>query len=224
MAPSFCVTSNQVSNTRIHFNSNKEFQFVESALEKIRSRPNGRQLIEEINRFTNETRDIDIVVVHDESTSSRGSLNYEMRRIFSIENDPTQKRYKVLVDMMDSPGQGRKRGEGISCEIKFNPYESRHIDKDGIGTRVYDDPSHSFLSLAHELVHAYHHIHGTFIKENVDDPFTDIEEDRAIGIHPYHGYYMTENGVRRDHGFKERSTRYDRNEVQWLINAAFPLE
>ncbi|NIG12921.1 hypothetical protein F3J37_01625 [Pantoea sp. Al-1710] len=223
MYPSFCVPSSVIPHTKIHFNNNQEFQATETALEKIKSRSNGRQLIEEINRYTDKTRDIDIIVVRDEPTSSKGTLNHEIRRIYSITNDPERTKYKVLVDMLNSPHGGRKRGEGISCQIKFNPSESRYVDKDGIGWRVNTDSTFAFTSLAHELVHAYHHIHGSHIKPDPEDPFTDIEEDRAIGIHPYHGYYLSENGIRRDHGLPERSTRFDRNEVQPIINQYFPM-
>jgi len=216
------ITNSQVlKHTHICFNSPEDALNVESCLEKIASKKNGNLLISKINRHINVDTELYIHVVHDEPTETKPFLNEQLRRAYRIKNEVGSKSYKMLLDMRSRPPIEGGRGEGVSSQIHFNPNESRLVDEDGIGTRV-EMPEHAFLSLAHELVHAYHYLHGTHLKDDTEDPYANKEEERATGIMDFKDMLMTENGIRRDHNIRERTTIYDQNEVSVLAKKYLP--
>jgi len=209
-------------NTYIYCNNKHEYDEVERTLTRIKEGgDNGFNLIHQINRYANNSKDLHIKVVFDEPTTSKPFLNDELRRQYQIANDENGRKYKLLLDMRIRANESHKRGDGVSCEIRWNPSESRVVDTEGIGTRVAASGL-SFVSLAHELVHAYHYIHGTHLRSNSDDPYTDLEEDRAIGIMDFRNNNLSENGVRKDFNLPPRATRIDRNEFDPLFQKHLP--
>ncbi|NIG12920.1 hypothetical protein F3J37_01630 [Pantoea sp. Al-1710] len=216
--------SDVLYNTHIYCNNRKEYEEVEKMLTRIKEGgTNGYNLIYEICRYTSDSKDIHIKVVFNEPTSSKPFLNDELRRQFLIPDDENNRKYKLLLDLRSRPNDRHKRGDGVSCEIRWNPSESRTVDPDGIGTRIAASGL-AFISLAHELIHAYHYVHGTHLRSNPNDPFTELEEDRAIGILDFRNNNLSENGIRRDFNLPQRSTRYDRNESQSLCAQYLPNE
>lgn len=77
--------------------------------------------------------------------------------------------------------------------------------------------SAAFIALAHELIHAYHALSGNAETEQIQvtgqrggNPMTYMmarEEARCVGIGPYRETRISENRIRAEHGFPER-TRY----------------
>ncbi len=66
-----------------------------------------------------------------------------------------------------------------------------------------------FVSLAHEMVHGYRILKGTFTGGQTNRYFPSTpaatEEARAVGIGKYSGESFSENGVRQEHGLPLRA-------------------
>lgn len=72
----------------------------------------------------------------------------------------------------------------------------------------------SFIALAHELVHALHYMRRQVFSGGLD-PKTpafkranDLEEARTVGLGPFAGERLCENAIRHEHGIARRET-YD---------------
>jgi Effector protein len=78
---------------------------------------------------------------------------------------------------------------------------------EGIYTRLAGVTTPTWLALAHELIHALHHLSGTTYREKVTTPGgqeVKREEMFTTGLGPYQNTRMSENAIRREVGLKER--------------------
>lgn len=89
--------------------------------------------------------------------------------------------------------------EGASCFVLFAYKENL-------------DERPSFIALAHELVHAYHYLHGACYRGIADeirsrgDSGIMEEEMRTVGFGKYKGEIPSENAIRAEHNQAERAS------------------
>jgi len=204
-----------LGNTKIFHNTSEEYHFVEGCLQKIKSKENGSFLLEMCDKYTSLDKEIHIKVIHNGNCSTEPSFNERFREQHNLTDDKNDPLYKSMIQVRYKPMPPNRRGIGVGSEIYFNMDESRVVDPDGIGERI-NNKGLSFISLAHELVHAYHFAHGSHIPEDPLRPLIDNEEDRAIGLMDYKGLGLSENAVRKDFNLPQRTTRFDRNEFNQL--------
>jgi len=215
--------SDVLSNTWIFHDTHQEKRFVDSCLRKIRDKNNGQALFTKLFMSLSPEREIKIKVVKDVPTSSEPYVHSRVLERYKIRDIKTSLSYKSLLNMnanISKPShlmysKRQNTGMGVCTEILFNPNESRIVDEYGIGERRMNHDL-AFVSLAHELVLALYSARGERFPENEKNPYSDPNEDRAIGIIDYWDERVSENGVRHDHNLPLRTTRYDRNDVQDL--------
>ena len=193
----------------------------EAALDKIASRTIGRELLTLIGKRakgigtkrglrvtihfgtgTYEPGKIDPLVAHRKGTYA----NPRGRRGAHCRTD----RQLTMAGQLVS--RAKAVGRGSSVEVSYNPF----INRSGIVRGWLDDAPGlppiaitverklgvtvpAFVALAHELVHALHHLSGDTLNERMD------EEARTIGAGRFAGARISENAVRREHGLKERA-------------------
>jgi hypothetical protein len=86
-------------------------------------------------------------------------------------------------------------GRGTSVTITWH---HKHGERDESGVKIP-----AFIVLAHELVHAYHYIHGAAYRPGDDVLGREMdlqyhEEGRTVGIGPYEDEVFCENAIRRE--------------------------
>ncbi len=84
-------------------------------------------------------------------------------------------------------------GSPCDCKVRFDRTQSSSLNKQ-VGANDYP----GFIIMAHELIHAYHIMGGTFDGVN--------REDQAIGLGIYRSAYYTENAIRAEWGLHFRPT------------------
>ncbi len=94
------------------------------------------------------------------------------------------------------------KGEGSAATIDWNAEQGLVLDENGVPISA-DDPSKSYLALAHEMIHASRIVKGTFTGGNGDpyDPASAAgkEELRAVGLGEYQNKTPSENSIRQEH-------------------------
>lgn len=214
--------SDVLSNTWIFHDTHQEKRFVDSCLRKIRDKNNGQDLFSKLFMNLNSEHEIKIKVVKDLSTTSTPYVHRSVLERYKIRDIPTSSPYKSLLNLnanFSKPSnlmysKKNSPGMGVCTEIYFNPNESRIVDEYGIGERRINHDL-AFVSLAHELVLALYNARGERFPDN-NNPYSDRNEERAIGIMDYWDERVSENGIRHDHNLPLRTTQYDRNDVQHL--------
>ncbi|NIG12919.1 hypothetical protein F3J37_01635 [Pantoea sp. Al-1710] len=176
----------------------------ESALEKIASKPNGKKLITKIQNASKDGRELKIQVSDQYQSEATAFLTEPQLNKYHIADESSASN-QIAIDISQRKSFFRK-GEGVKALVVWNPNEARSIDYMGHGRSV-NDPSKAFTSLAHELVHALGFMKGTHYfdgSEPEEGTRTFKEEQRAIGIGPFEGDKISENGIREEHGLPKR--------------------
>jgi len=103
-------------------------------------------------------------------------------------------------------------GQGSGSIVKWYPATKGYVAAAQTVKRhaaLGDAPA--FVFLAHELIHAYHDLHGDLPK-NYDDNDNDgtgtgkdHEEARTIGLGPYADEEICENAIRKEHQLPRRT-------------------
>jgi len=195
----------------LYFDTEKQLNAAESALEKIKSGKNGSRIINEIARFSNRDKALEIMVSDEGHNETGGDLTYTQQKKYNLDFHTDFSEYKSKVVELAS------NGEGVKPLVYFNPNVSVIIDKEE-RSWVVKDTRDAFTSLAHELIHAYHLVKGTS-KSTANEAVYDAhgsqleEEDRAVGAGAYWGNTFSENGVREDHGLPLRAEYFTQNEL-----------
>lgn len=181
------------TRVRIAVNKVKEgsfFQLACDALNTIRSRPIGKALLKTITakcQMDSDRKDMKVVIVE----AGEGMDN---------EQSAFNKGDAVRV-----PGQSDfcafVAGKGSGSTVYWNPEESQ---VKGVVTRP-------FLSLAHELIHAMHDLHGDLVglpKGPMKDPTSGRahEEARTVGLGIYDDEPICENAIRKEHNIGARTS------------------
>jgi hypothetical protein len=190
------VQSTVVPSISIESSSDTAIRDAEKALAKIDSRPNGHALLRGLERRGQSGKRVKIFV------APRGG---------NMEN------VTIPVDDINNPGidnEGAVRnatksvfglkGKGSSAIVEWNPGKALALSATGVPIGRQDDTEKAFLSLGHELVHAYRIGKGTYTGGGRHDGFRPgtraaDEELRAAGIGKWAGKPISENGIRADH-------------------------
>lgn len=182
------------------------YQSAEQALNTISQGENGAKLLSKIRDVSTNGKALRLNVVNIESTA-RPMLTARQAQIHGIpDNEFNVANNEMATSLASKKGFGRK-GDGTSAVVDWNPADALSIDHLGRPTLV-NDPQTAYASLAHELVHGYRIMKGTYTggSGNRYDPSTPAgeEENRAVGIGKYSRNKLSENGVREDHGLPMR--------------------
>ncbi|PIF22274.1 MULTISPECIES: XopG/HopH/AvrPtoH family type III secretion system effector [Pantoea] len=179
----------------------------ESALAKINSKPNGRSIIQEVVRNTQNGKSLKIIVSSLEHAKARPVLTESQMKAYKANQMTFDENIKTAYILASAIDFGIK-GEGTSAHITWNPNEGLIINKNGMREKG-ENAEYSFADLVHELVHGYRIMKGSFTGEfngKPKNPGTPTwnEEVRAVGMAAYSNENKSENGVRKEHGLNVR--------------------
>lgn len=201
------TSSTVMPNIVIQHHSHRELQLTEYALSKISSKPIGLGLLSEINLMANGETKIRI---------SPGEKC--LSATVPILTDSQAKRFKNVTDWpevewnesianqlcgLESIGGGE---EGTSVIVQWRTDEYVDIDHQKRSINVSNE-NLAFITLAHELVHAYWVMKGESLVIEPDMNGVGYqEENRAMGINKFLNDRYTENNIRLEHGLPFRFT------------------
>jgi len=108
-----------------------------------------------------------------------------------------------------------KSNVGIKPMIYYNPLFYVFSDQNNKSWLI-KDKKNAFISLAHEMIHAFHLLNGTSKSQGINSTYdatsTQLEEEeRAIGIGKYQGSLFSENAVRIEHEISLRTSFFTEN-------------
>lgn len=180
----------------------------ETALCKLVCQPNGSRLLAEVGRLSKNGRSLSINVIgaHLDS-AARPALTAKQAKAHNLPNNDLDRDHNDKATELASK-KGLFKGKGTSAVIDWNLAQYPDIDHAG-KPRIVLDEENAFVSLAHEMVHGYRMMKGTFTG-GTSNPRTlgtpaAREEDRAVGIGKYANEPLSENGVRLEHGLPRRN-------------------
>jgi len=192
-------------NFTIEYSEERQFKLAEYALSKIGSKPIGFSMLIEMNNMAKGETKINIFP-NKEGGSATGMMLTEsqFQKYPNISNLPDVKwkieRAKTIVADKSIGGEGQP----TSAFIVWNTKEANYVSDTGKNARVEDEKM-SFVTLAHELVHAYWIMKGKALGIKPDiNGVHNMEEWRAIGINNFLNDRFTENNIRREHGLPLR--------------------
>jgi len=180
----------------------------DEALGKINSKKNGQSLLTEINNYSINGKRIKIIATTQEHAKATPVLTTSQIEKHKITREQGfDANIKLAYKLANQTILGKK-GEGTSANILWNPKEGLIIGKNG-EIEEGENPAFSFADLAHELVHGYRIMKGTFtadLKGNPRNPLSPNwnEERRAVGMGQYSSEPLSENGIRSEHGLQIR--------------------
>jgi hypothetical protein len=179
---------------------------VNKALEKIASKPNGKQLLEGIHNNPNEQYGYKVAITP-QASEKRQTLFWRSR---------TYEGGNVTKSASDV--NASTPGEGAVSAIKWNPQQ----------TVTPDGKRPAFIGLAHEMIHADRNLKGESsliskpsgsaagigeqgpdeiaAKKGSANPKVE-DENQVVGLKEYANnpeYPVTENSIRKEHGLPER--------------------
>lgn len=163
-------------------------QQAENALSRIASRPSGATLLNRLDNLGDKGR-VTILV-----GASGTSMPNTARPVPQAHASTTAKLLKFL---------GSNRSD---AQVEWNPERALTLDSDGHPTGRERNPDKAYLSLAHELVHAYRIVNGSYTGHEGSGSGTDPstpkgkEELRAVGLGEFAKKAFSENTIRAEHG------------------------
>ncbi|ADX47300.1 hypothetical protein Acav_3399 [Paracidovorax avenae ATCC 19860] len=190
---------------------------VKEALEKIDSRPSGSRLLQQIEGLATREKKVTIVEAQaGQAPVARPRLTPS--QIHKLPSSPTQSQFEETL-LKNAGGSNWRKTRGTASEIPWNKYTAEpEVDSRGVPIEGAN-PANAFITLAHELVHAKHHLAGTMmygggpVTREASSSRTDAgrEELRAVGLGEYASTgEPSENSIRAEHGLPQR-TSYSRS-------------
>lgn len=183
---------------------------VAEALGKIGEGPSGRRLLEAIEGLSVREKTVTIVeAAPNEPPSTLPRLTPSQR--IALGSHPTLDDFREAISQ-HATGSNASDQRGIAAEVAWRK-SMAETNLDGEGVPVPGtDPSHAFISLAHELVHAKHQLAGTMLhggkirsRASTAETPSGQEELRATGLGPYaNTAEPSENAIRAEHGLPLR--------------------
>ncbi|HHL4081433.1 XopG/HopH/AvrPtoH family type III secretion system effector [Burkholderia sola] len=198
------VQSNIVPSITIESSSDTAIRDAEKALAKINSGRNGHALLSALESFGQSGKRVKIFV-----PPRGGNLENVAIPVDDIDNSGTDN--KAAVKNATKSVLGLK-GKGSSAIVEWNPSKALVLNAAGEPIGRQDDTAKAYLSLGHELVHAYRIAKGTYTGSGRHDGFRPgtraaDEELRAVGLGKWANEPISENGIRADH-VESRRTAY----------------
>jgi len=208
--------SQVVPEIKIQTRSIEEYFKVESHLKKISQGPNGRELLFRIKALSTRGKHTLICTV-DTPSSIGAMLTREQIYRHGVSSNPDDPVHSQLMLSLARIRPDWTNNEGVVGIVKLNLQQGIELDKYGFPTGKLNNKEHNFISLAHELVHSYNLMNGTFYGGHSVEMFKQQhsamrhEEDRAVGIGRYRGFPVSENGVRMDHNIPLRTNYFTKD-------------
>jgi hypothetical protein len=189
---------------------------VVEALDKINQGPSGQKLLQTIHGLASREKTVTI------SEAQGGQAPVARPRLTpsqmaKLGPNPTQAKFEEQL-LKQATGTSLLATRGTSSEIPWNKQTAEPlVNERGVPIQGAA-PDAAFVALAHELVHARHHLAGTMKHGGNVTPdaasastASGKEELRATGLGKYAGRgEPSENSIRREHGLPQR-TRYARS-------------
>ncbi|NIG12918.1 hypothetical protein F3J37_01640 [Pantoea sp. Al-1710] len=211
-ARSVTVISHVAPPIQIESSQESEAVQTERALAKIMSKPIGRRLINEIQSAATDGRMIRIQTSNKQQCEAGPFLTRSQCQRFELMGGTEESNRKAA--QISHYTYTGKAGEPVAALIRWNPETACLIDKEGYPV-LNNNPNESFISLAHELVHA----HGFMTGQHYYDfsPLTQgtmayKEEERAIGIGGHDKEKLSENAIRLEHEMASRKHFFTRSQ------------
>ncbi|NIG12923.1 hypothetical protein F3J37_01615 [Pantoea sp. Al-1710] len=210
--------SKLIPEIKIHTGSIEELIHIESSLTKINSGPCGHELLKRIKMLSTHGRHVQIMT-HDRENGVGGMLTHSQIQIHKVNrNSDSDEHFNKMLELARIKPNG-DNNEGVVAIVKININKGIMLDQDGFPTYLNSGKEMCFVSLAHELVHAYNLMNGTYRGGYSFDQLFDensdmrLEEDRAVGVGIYKGSGISENGVRYDHHLPLRASYLTREQI-----------
>ena len=188
----------------VFFDHNAEYDATEFALKKIKSGQNGSSILRALTSGMTKDNALTIMVdIHSDSEAG-GELTLSQSKKYSLNLGDDGYVDKVIHLV--------KNNIPVKPVIYYNPINSVVSDRHNRSYLIRNEET-AFISLAHEMIHAFHLMRGTSKSEGIDRTHDSTstqleEEERAVGIGKYHGALFSENGVREDHGIRLRASYF----------------
>jgi hypothetical protein len=202
------ISASQIApHIAIEYHRQEDYFAAESALQKLSSRPNGRSLLNELRDLSSNGRYVKVKVTAMANTVARPVLTQSQVSRFKLSSSEYDQAHNKKATQLAQKQTLGMKGEGTSASVDWNPRQSVAIDAYGRPS-LMDDTSLAFVSLAHELVHGYRMLKGTYTGGTSDRYDTSSpagqEEARAVGIGKFANEALSENGIRHEHGLPLR--------------------
>ncbi|PPC63836.1 hypothetical protein C1Y41_04115 [Pantoea sp. ICBG 1758] len=203
--------SNVVQGVMIQHRDQHDFAQVESMLAKIASKGAGRSLLVNIQKSLRNGRTITIKTNRQQSFSAFAMLTkYQNINPFNQNRLSTQNLVRAFGL---SSIKGGRPTEGTSAVVEIDPNASLQLNRYGVPTQYKYGTQNTFLSLAHEMIHALNILQGKRLGqafENVRDSASKKleEEMRTVGLGKYAGRILSENSIRKEHNMPLRAAYF----------------
>jgi len=192
----------------------------EKALSLISSKPVGNSLLKAINESSTNDKFITIISSSKANSSALGHLTDSQLTKYKVPSSTNPLRWATdkAAEISTHERLGGA-GEGVSVNIYWNKDQAIKINLKQQSVVVNRPAGHSphalddaFLSLAHELVHAFYLLNGKRLSTPLDSRGTRIHEElRAVGVPPFENAMFSENAIRREHHKDYRRDYYTIN-------------
>jgi len=195
-------------NILIESDSENDAKKVNEALKQINASSTGANLLKQINDLSINGKMVIIKIVDNHESSTRPKLTEQQCTKHKVTNNHFDSNHNKIAANLAEKKSVIKKGEGTSAFVVWNKTEYLSIDGLGFPTVVKNETL-SFITLVHELIHAYRILKGTYSGSygDVKDPTSPKadEEFRAVGIRGHENKKFSENTVRRDHDLPIRA-------------------
>jgi len=180
---------------------------MESALDKLASKPVGRSLLKEIMANTNNDHKVSIVLHEGPSMATPMVSRSQLLKVPGL-SDKDIKGLNYMGVKFSSPLSLGGFGQGSDALIYWNKANAIHVDDQGVSHSV-KNPETSFVTLGHELIHSLHIIKGQYLTLPQDSRGTFIEEEyKTVGLGIHQNQNFTENKIREEVGLNKRQSYY----------------
>jgi len=192
----------------IRYETKAELRKTEAALSKLDMGPNGNKLMFELNRLSRNGKTLTIVASNNTTTGALPTLTKSQVRRFGVSESEYDLEHNQIANKLAQKRRFGLKGEGTSAIVRWNPSLSVNVDNDGFHSLVNDEKQ-AFISLAHELIHGYRMMKGTYTGGE-GDRYTEgtraqKEEARAVGLGLHSKRSFSENSIRSEHSMNLRA-------------------
>lgn len=153
-----------------------------------------------------------IRAVQQTDTATRPVLSDAQAKKFNVSKDWRTPEHNARAYQAAAKKRMWRKGEGTSAMVDWNTSQGLTLDTDGVPLSTCDS-SKAYLGLAHELIHAYRMLKGTFTTDPNGDSGDRYrngtgaakEERRAVGLDEFANKKPAENSIRRENTEPERT-------------------
>jgi len=199
--------SHTVPYININYETKSDLIKAESALAKLDLFPKGNRLMYELGKLCGNDKTLLIIVSPNNTTGAIPTLTKSQINRFKVSESEYYIEHNHIANKLAQKKRFGIKGEGTSAIVNWNPSLSVNISNEGLQIAVNDEKQ-SFISLGHELIHAYRMLKGTYTGDHSDRYTVGTrsyqEEQRVLGIGIYEKKILSENSLRAEHNLNLR--------------------